>query len=881
MKLLCLINFFTTLFPSYLYSQTVAFYYGDDFKNSYSKIFNKIVVQPDKIPQDILKNNPDRYYAYLSIGEFNDEGLKETAIGYNRAWKTYIGDIKNEKYRNYLITQIEKLKQQGFKNFFFDTIDSYQTVVKDEKQKKQYINALIDFIKDFKRQNPESDIILNRPFDMLEELRSVCDKIAAESLYYGIDPQSKNYIQMRTEDTLWLKEKLNNAKKLGYNVYVIDYSNKSYEEKVEIARKIFEDGFIPYITDSDLKEWGVNYFQKINKNILMIYDSDVYPDAIFSSAHRIFSVPLEYYGYIPKLTDIKKLPSDLSSLSAAVFIGVSKFNKDTEKIFKWIKKAINSKVKIFFISEFPIEDYHLESLGIKVRDNPQPHIPLKLDIKKECIDYEIETEKILTDKIVSAEKGEIILSYSNSTATYHSIVITDWGGYVSDKNSIIKIEDEELLGFNPFCLFKKALNLKNIPVPDITTLNGNRILFVHIDGDGFRSQYENSIERQYSGEVLLKEILLKYQIPHSVSVIRGEIENPKIDESQSSRLKKIARDIFLLPYVEVANHSFSHPHSLVEIKKSDDVKLIEQLYDIKIDGYKPDIHHEIIGTKKWIEENIIPEKKNELYFWTGNCIAPYEALKLLYENSILNINGGFTYITKNNPFLSLISPAGIERNGLYQIYAAQQNENIYTNLWSLPKKGYKNVIETFELTDKPLRLKPINIYYHFYSASRYDSLKALKEVYDYALSKEVIPLFTSQYIKSAIDFYNIEIFNYKNQWIVLSDGNIKTLRIKDGFPEIKSGVCGYRKINEEVYTHMCSDPPYFISITSSTPEELYIENSNAFIESFSNDEKSFYIKFKGYIPVKYRLRNFKEYRILEKDTKQGIYYIKEVYGTKR
>lgn len=885
MKHLCSISaliIFIFLNTLRINSQSIAFYYGNDFSNPKSKIYDIVIVQPENIPENLVKANPERYYAYVSILEFNDEKLKKFAKGYNKSWESYIGDIRDEKYIKILMGKIENLREKGFKNFFFDTLDSYKILTKNRDEQITFEKGIVEFIKKFKKKYPESDIIMNRPLDILKEVRGLCDKIAVESLYYGIDPSKKEYIKMKDEDTKWLKSKINQAKKMGYKVYVIDYLPEEEENKrTEVARKIFEDGFIPYISDINLENWGNNEYEKIKRDVLMVYDSDIYPDPIFSSAHRILSLPLEYYGYRPKLTDIKNLPENIKSLKAAVFVETNFYNQNSEKNYRWIKKAIDNGIKILFIGGFPVEEQYLNKLGIYFEKNNFPVRALNIHVKDRCAGYEAEPKSVMIEKVIKSENSKTLLSYKNSNQIHEAIALTPWGGYVDENSFTRQLGEDELLVFNPLCLFKKALELENIPVPDITTVNGNRMLFVHIDGDGFKSFYEDSFRKKYASEVLFEEILSKYKIPHSVSIIRGEIEHPEIPFEETEKLKKIARKIFLLPNVEVANHSYSHPHSLVEIKKSDGYNLIQQLYDIKIEGYKPDIYTEIIATKKWIESEIIPEKKNNIYFWTGNCIAPYSALKLLYENSMLNINGGDTTITTNHPFLSKIAPAGIERNGLYQIYTVQQNENIYTNFWTIPKSGYEKVIETFELTDIPLRLKPINIYYHFYSASTYESLKALKKVYNHALSKDVIPVFTSDYVKSVLDFYNAEIFNYKNSWIIVSDGNIKTLRVKDKYPIINEYVCGYRKINEETYLHLCGNPPYKIVLTDTPPKEVYIKSSNAYVDEFSLKNNSFFIKFRGYVPVKYSLGNNNDYNIKEKEYRKDIYFIKEVYGKKR
>src|SRR5204862_449411 len=162
--------------------------------------------------------------------------------------------------------------------------------------------------------------------------------------------------------------------------------------------------------------------------------------------------------------------------------------------------------------------------------------------------------------------------------------------------------------------------------------NGRRLMVVHIDGDGFINLAEVA-GSPFAGEVLYSRVLQRYRIPHTVSIIQGEIAPNGMDPKDSPRLEAIARRIFALPNLE--------------------------------------------------------------------------------------------------------------------------NENVYTNLWTGPFYGYERAIETFELTERPYRLKPINIYYHAYSASKRASLSALDKVYQWALSQPVMNLYASEYVQKVLDFNRI------------------------------------------------------------------------------------------------------------------------------
>ena len=94
---------------------------------------------------------------------------------------------------------------------------------------------------------------------------------------------------------------------------------------------------------------------------------------------------------------------------------------------------------------------------------------------------------------------------------------------------------------------------------------------------------------------------------------------------------------------------------------------------------------------------------------------------------------------------SFLRPVG----GHTQIYAPAQNENVYTNLWRGPYYGFRRVIDYFRFTDSPRRLKPIGIYYHFYSGTKTAAIKALHDVYAWASQQETFPVSASEYAASS------------------------------------------------------------------------------------------------------------------------------------
>jgi len=415
--------------------------------------------------------------------------------------------------------------------------------------------------------------------------------------------------------------------------------------------------------------------------------------------------------------------------------------------------------------------------------------------------------------------------------------ITKWGGYSLD-NAFLD-EDKELWSYDPFKLFREVFN-PSFPAPDITTENGNRILIAHIDGDAFFGVADFN-PKKHLGEVLKEEILTKFKIPHGVSVIEGEIAPWGLYPNESKKLMKIAKEIFALPNVEMASHTFSHPFDWRIVGKES--KVLPAAHNLPIKGYVFNVKREIFGSVNFINRYLSPDGKKRTIdlFWSGNCDPDRNAVELTYKAKVYNMNGGDTTINYSEPFLSCVAPSGVNFGNFYQIYAPISNEMYYTNDWHGPYWGFIRVIQTFKLTDKPRRLKPIDIYYHFYSCQKLSSLNALKRVYKYALSQEVIPLFPSQYSQIVLDARNTVIYgNRKEGFTVKNQGFCRTLRvpISWGYPDVlrSVGVIGYRKINNYYYIHLSGSGNYKLLFSNKKPKFRLI-SSNGRVKKWIEKKK--------------------------------------------
>lgn len=853
---------------------SVGFIYKHDIPEEAFYLFDWLVVDPDNFPLEKLdekfyiKNKKAKLIAYVSVGElepyrsYYKKADKSWIIGENKGWNSKIADLRNSKYIDFLFeNRFDMLKD--YDGFFLDTLDSYQMVLKSDFEKSKYEEGIVNLINLLRKKYPNKIIITNRGFEIVDRIKDKIDAVVAESLFYGLEVgKTIKYKKMKPEDTQWLLEKLRYIKSLGLKVIVIDYiepKNKSLQR--EVAKKIYQEGFIPYVSDKDLNSIGTSIYQLKPRKVLLLYDKKTTPDVAYADLHRLVQTWIEYIGLVPVLRNIDQVMEDsrfLKSMSdeyVGIIVNISDY-PDPKKFLKWLVEKKEEGLKIFFIGNFGFsqENEYLKHFGISIIG--QKNLFDEYEIVNSSFKF-FETEpKLESIPLLTADKIKFSISAKSKGKTFYPLIITDWGGYALEGSFIVNYISNSLFVIHPIELFKAVFSDIDYPATDITTENGSRILTAHIDGDAGFGVADFDTSKNIM-EITRDEIVRKYKIPHTISIIEGEIAPWGLYPEKSEKLQEIARSLLNLENVEAASHSFSHPFKWQLIEKMADEEVSEN-YNLTIPGYKFNLEREIKGSVEYIDNHLLKQpKKTKVFLWTGDCVPSLNALKLTYKLGLYNVNGGDTWINNKEPFYSLIAPMGLDREGYFQVYPPVQNENVYTNLWK-DYYGYRKVIETFELTEQPYRLKPISIYYPFYSAQKISSLKALREVYEYALSKQVIPMFLSEYAQRVLEFRNMAfgIDIRDDSLIIRSEGNLKTLRVDNPniYPDIfnSKGIVGFSKINSSLYISLDNSGEYKINFTQNEPK-FYLINSNGQIVESYKDKDRLKFKIKSYLPLQFRI----------------------------
>ena len=544
--------------------------------------------------------------------------------------------------------------------------------------------------------------------------------------------------------------------------------------------------------------------------------------------------PLNYLGFDAVYRKMTRGFPDPASLShyRAVFLQIDRNPlPDSLAFWRFVAGLLDRKIPFAILEDFPERrksDPNFDAAGV-LRDR----VLLRMGLKKEGVwdtnpfdlnygsrdpslegfEYPLPLTPAAFRPLVSlSPKNKIFLGVRSNEARNEGLespygMVAPWGGMVFDPFMIRwpSLDAEHTLWFvDPFRFLESILHCRNLPRMDLTTLNGTRIFYSQVDGDAFEtlSYYKR---RRMSAEVLYREIFKPTPLPFTVSVITSQID-PRV---QGSRARVYwARKIFALPNVEAGSHTFSHPFYWVPTKEQKD----EGPTHIEIPHYRLNLKAEIPGSIAYINQNLLPPGKSvRLLQWSGDTRPGPDALRELDGTGVANINGSDTRFDNNAPSYTFVFPY-FRRVGPYvQYFNSDVNDYILTNDWKGPFYGYLNVTKTFLRTDRPRRVDPIDVYFHFYAGQRESALNALRQVLTWVGRQPIAPLYSSQFVAVEKGYigarFDVEGRGKKSVYRVLGYGADTTVRF-DHAPELfpdpscSRGVIGYRHRGGSLYLYL-------------------------------------------------------------------------------
>ena len=652
----------------------------------------------------------------------------------------------------------------------------------------------------------------------------------------------------------------------------------------DIASKVVAEGVTPYVTRPGEDIVGIGRIEVLPRKVLIVQDAGTMDRLDMSPGLRNVAMPLNYLGYDVQYADMNALPDDVSpDKYAAVVVWLDNDTVPNVSAWQsWVAARIGDHVPVAFFDHFGFDPAGAAGNTLDMLPVADTlSAPVTVVKHDPMIGFEIVPKPDVRDiqGLRVGSRSHALVTLSANGTLVDEAAITPWGGYAVTPYSVDWVNgiDQKRWAIQPLDFLKASLRLPMLPSPSTTTENGRRLLMSHVDGDGFASRAEFP-GADYSGQALYDRIWNHYPVPMTLSVIEGEVGPDGLHPTISPRLEQIARAMFALPNVAIGSHTYSHPFIWqdVDAKSGNDDSGGDAAFSLVIPGYHFNLDREISGSLNYINSRLAPAgKRADLLQWSGNCRPPAVAIRRAYEAGVYNLNGGDTMITDSANTWTYIAPIGVDKGpGAYQVYAPNQDENVYTNDWQGPFYGFTRVLQTFALTDAPYRFKPIDIYYHMYSGTKLASLRALDEIFTAVLKQPVMPVYVNEYIRKVLDWRTFAVAREisgstagrdaqttasaatPTQWIVRGNGSVRELHWPlNSRPSIAqgNGVTGFSHGPDGTYIHIADGAAQFSlggdregSRASGMP---YIAEADGVVRQFSRTATGVRFEFAGhYLP---------------------------------
>ena len=441
----------------------------------------------------------------------------------------------------------------------------------------------------------------------------------------------------------------------------------------------------------------------IKRDILVLYDSAQEGPPIQTRVHRFAEMPLNHLGFKLTYRDVNQPLPGPQSLQGYRGI-LTWFNeplKQPERVAAWLEWALRDGLRHVVLgniappataASLPAIGRLLARLGLK-DSGGYVNLTYKAKIAiadPKYIGFERPIDKVIPEFPAIVAASDKLQAHAaikvdlDGVATTAIVVATNRQGGFAAHNFTFYYEkntDRVRWTLNPFTFFATAFGADRFPIPDTTTLDGKRIYFSHIDGDGWNNLSE--IEEYRRNEILSAEVIEREAIkpfpdlPVSVALLAGDID---IALGGNPLGAPIARRLYKLPQVEVASHTYTHPYDwqfFRNYRRSVEMEMIDRYQrpetplrkqftammlrlakkQVPADRFnkyvagtddlprtylkKPfELRHDVDDALNVLRKLAPPYKTPALYQWSGDTTPFPAAIAATRKAGVRNINGG-------------------------------------------------------------------------------------------------------------------------------------------------------------------------------------------------------------------------------------------------
>ena len=616
----------------------------------------------------------------------------------------------------------------------------------------------------------------------------------------------------------------------------------------------------------------------VPRTILGLYDARRDPDVRDTRLHKFIEFPLNFFGFTVRYVDVSdgRLPETVGEDVAGAVSWFDGPLADPHAFASWAG-AISTDCPdafsfiVFGQTGLPVdrpldrmEAAYLRRLGVERTDRSVllgdftavAHVDGSL-VGRES-DFVFRPGRYASLRSISREDAMLTVARPGAGTGdgIDLLVLHGPNAYVEESATLDA--DSRAGGYfwivDPYELVRRTLSPVPRPIADVTTLNGRRIYFETVGPEGWLAQapIRTFDEDPRLGSENLKSTLLDPfpNLPVSISVAVGDI-SPDIGGKPAVKGREVAKEIYRLPQALVATsgrslvrywkavdtvqpgpkiplpeevpasadetgqllsvlgqsirEAFSEPGAPAEPQLSDGVRKYGE------DAF--DVDQETAGALATVKALVPDEAVMPLFLWSGDGRPTTAALAAVHAAGAEAIGGGAATLGQSNS-ISALAPLSARVGGLLQVYNALPGDLSDPGYPSANAHALHDLGLLLDRTDKPLRLKPVQIAYSAGTANQFGTRSAIERLKTLVSgSNGIIPVSAAEYVRIVRGFETVRFQSAGvNRWVISERGSLQTVRFDDLGAlsldlDASDGVVGARRINGSIYVSLDPGAP--------------------------------------------------------------------------
>jgi hypothetical protein len=661
---------------------------------------------------------------------------------------------------------VQKAAERGFDGF---VLTGLETMSQDAERA-----ACVQAIAGLDKAYPDKQLVLEGGLDLISETRRWLEG----ALFLG-----------GAESPSFRNPKIREVKRLGVRPLVVDYlPAETLPEVIDTRTQLYRAmGAVPFFTTSSLDGIHLGPLHEVTRRVVVVHSGP----ARETFAAQLLHGSLEWLGYQVEYMDAS---------ASAQPDWTNKFSR------------INGVILDARLSPLPQQQVallalvdHLKALEVPLLiTGPMwgtgaeftqwaARLGMKgsgksLAVGANCRVHHIENNWLQTEGRVRARSrsfrnlqappGAKIVSSMKSgegKQAFHfdQVFLASWGGLWLDEMAM-----ELGPQIQPLPLLETWLgNQAVLPVPDVASQNGRRLMVPHISGEGFA--VTTSLQGlPIAAEVMTGKILSRYSLPFTVSVCEGDIRgiSPGHDDRDSLRYVTAARALFSLPQVRAASASLSRPTDWTTCES---------------------MPREVAGSMAYIHRQLLPAGRQvELMMWPEGSNPTPAGVAFTQKMRVENVQPLLWDKTQDHSPVPVAMTWG--KGETFQALAP-----------SLRRKGPLNATSYISLEEAQGQgrwMAPVHVSLNFHDVSSDASLWEVERVLDWCASQPLLAMSLPDHAKLLRDAAQTRFFvQGAGHWIIVNSGHARTLRIprSAGLPDLDRsiGIAGYTQRGQDIYIH--------------------------------------------------------------------------------